>query len=320
LLLALPRGASLRLEKGAAILVLLLLAGGFVASERLQRWAETASYQEPVIYAESSPYQRIVLTRHGDDLRLYLNGNLQFSSRDEYRYHESLVHPALGRVASPRDILILGGGDGLAAREVFRHAGIRSVTLVDLDPAMTRLFARTPMLAALNRGALTDPRLKVINADGFRWAREARGRYDAIIVDFPDPVDYSVGKLYTDGFYRQVSRLLAPGGVAVVQSTSPLVAPMAYWTVATTLEAAGLFTRGYHVYVPSFGEWGFVLAAHGPVPPSANVPSGRFLTPAIEPRLFDFPPDMARRPTPVNRLDNQILVREFSDAWSRYES
>jgi spermidine synthase len=319
LLMVLPRGASLRLEKGLAILVLLLLAGGFAASERLQRWAETEGYQEPVIYAESSPYQRIVLTRHADDLRLYLNGNLQFSSRDEYRYHEALVHPALGRVAAPRDILIFGGGDGLAAREVFRHPGIRSVTLVDLDAAMTRLFARTPMLAALNHGSLTDPRLKVINADGFLWARQARRRYDAIIVDFPDPVDYSVGKLYTDAFYRQVSRLLAPGGVAVVQSTSPLVAPMAYWTVATTIEAAGLSTRAYHVYVPSFGEWGFVLAAHGPVPATARVPRGRFLTPEIEPRLFDFPPDMARRPAPVNRLDNQILVREFADAWSRYE-
>ena len=320
LLLALPRGSYMRLEKGAAILVLLLLAGGFFASERLQRWAETASYQEPIIYAESSPFQRIVLTRNRDDLRLYLNGNLQFSSRDEYRYHEALVHPALGRVSAPRDVLILGGGDGLAAREVFRHPGIRSVTLVDLDPAMTRLFARTPMLAALNHGALSDPRLKVINADGFRWAREARGRYDAIIVDFPDPVDYSVGKLYTLGFYRQLSRLLAPGGVAAVQSTSPMVAPAAYWTVATTLEAAGLTTRAFHAYVPSFGEWGFILAANGPVPAAARIPSGRFLTAEIEPRLYDFPPDMARRPTQVNRLDNQILVREFSDAWSRYES
>jgi spermidine synthase len=319
LLFVLPRGHALKFEKIAAILVLLLLAAGFAASERLQRWAETEGYQEPVIYAESSPYQRIVLTRRGDDLRLYLNGNLQFSSRDEYRYHEALVHPALGRVASPRDVLIFGGGDGLAAREVFRHPGIRSVTLVDLDPAMTRLFARSPILAALNQGSLTDKRMKVINADGFRWAREARGRYDAIIVDFPDPVDYSVGKLYTNGFYRQLGRLLAPGGVAVVQSTSPLVAPLAYWTVATTIESVGLSTRPYHVYVPSFGEWGFILAAHGAVPSAARVPSLRFLTPEIEPRLYDFPPDMARRPAPVNRLDNQILVREFADAWSRYE-
>jgi spermidine synthase len=320
LLLVLPRRSGMRGEKIAAVAVLLILVAGFFASERLQRWGEVASYQEPVVYAESSRFQRIVLTRSGDDLRLYLNGNLQFSSRDEYRYHEALVHPALGRVANPRHVLILGGGDGLAAREVFRHPEVKRVTLVDLDPAMTRLFARSGMLAGLNRGALTDPRLRVINADGFRWAREATGRYDAIVVDFPDPVDFSVGKLYTDTFYRELKRLLAPGGVAVVQSTSPLVAPQAYWTVATTLEAAGLSTRPYHAYVPSFGEWGFILAAAGPIPAEARIPSGRFLTPAIAPRLFDFPPDMARRPTPVNRLDNQSLVRTFGEEWGRYES
>src|SRR3546814_14941648 len=109
----------------------------------MQRWAETAGYEEPVVYAESTPFQRIVLTRSGNDLRLFLNGNLQFSSRDEYRYHEALVHPALGRVAEPRDVLILGGGDGLAAREVLKHPGVESITLVDLDPAMTKLFSRS---------------------------------------------------------------------------------------------------------------------------------------------------------------------------------
>jgi spermidine synthase len=323
-LLALPRATRFRMETVAALLVLLGLGAGFVASDRLQRWAEVGSYGEPVIYAVSTKYQRIVLTRRNDDLRLYLNGNLQFSSRDEYRYHEALVQPLLGRVANPRNVLILGGGDGLAAREVLRHPDVRHLTLVDLDDEMTALFAKTAMLTALNKGALTDPRMTVVNADGFRWAREAAvsraASFDAIIVDFPDPVDYSVGKLYTETFYRAVRRLMAPGGAMVVQSTSPLVAPMAYWTVATTLEAAGLQTRGYHVYVPSFGEWGFVLAGARPIPNAARIlPGGRFLTPAVDRQMFDFPPDMARRPTPVNRLDNQVLVREFADAWSKYE-
>lgn len=319
LLLVLPKNARMLPEKIASLFVLAALLAGFFASERLQRWAEVASYQEPVVYAESSRFQRIVITRRGSDLRLYLNGNLQFSSRDEYRYHEALVHPALGRVARPANVLILGGGDGLAAREVLRNPRVERITLVDLDPAMTRLFAQSPMLTELNRGSLTDPRLTVINADGFRWAREARGTYDAIIVDFPDPVDFSVGKLYTESFYRELSRLLAPDGMAVIQSTSPLVAPKSFWTVSTTLEAAGLQTRAYHAYVPSFGEWGFTLAAHRPISHQADVPSGRFLTPQIAERLFDFPPDMARRPTPVNRLDNQALVREFSDEWAVYE-
>lgn len=320
LLLTLPRAARLGLEKAVAVVILIALAAGFVAAERLQKWAEVASYAEPVIYAESSRFQRIVLTRRDDDLRLYLNGNLQFSSRDEYRYHEALVHPAMGRVASPRNVLILGGGDGLAAREVLRYPSVERVTLVDLDPAMTKLFARSGFLTRLNGGALTDKRLTVVNADGFRWVREATGRYDAVIVDFPDPVDFSVGKLYTETFYRSLIRLLAPGAMVAVQSTSPLVAPQAYWTVAATMEAAGLNTRPYHAYVPSFGEWGFILASAGTIPVEGRFPRGRFLTPAVERQLFAFPPDMARGPAEVNRLDNQILVREFGKAWARYES
>ncbi|HEX8667132.1 MAG TPA: polyamine aminopropyltransferase [Allosphingosinicella sp.] len=319
LIFTLRRGRHLFAEKALAAGILVLLAAGFAGSERLQRWAETETYQEPVLYAESSPFQRIVLTRRGDDLRLFLNGNLQFSSRDEYRYHEALVQPALGRVRRPERVLILGGGDGLAAREVLRHPQVRQLTLVDLDPAVTQLFSRSPMLRALNRNSLTDPRTLVINQDAFRWARGARGTYDVVIVDFPDPVDYSVGKLYTDAFFREMRRLMAPGGIAVVQSTSPYVAPRSFWSVAATLGAAELSTRAYHVYVPSFGEWGFILAAPGSIPTDVHVLPGRFLDAATERRLFDFPPDMAQRAAPVNRLDDQALVRIFDEEWSRYE-
>jgi spermidine synthase len=197
---------------------------------------------------------------------------------------------------------------------------VRHITLVDLDPAMTRLFSRSDILTRLNRGSLTDPRLRVINEDGFRWVRQATGRYDAIVVDLPDPVDFSLGKLYTESFYREMRRLLAPGGMAVVQSTSPLVAPLAFWSVAATLEAAGFTIRPYHAYVPSFGEWGFILAANRPIPPAGRLPPGdRFLDGATAERLFDFPPDMARRAAPVNRLDNQALVRLFADEWAQYE-
>jgi spermidine synthase len=319
-LFVLPNAKALRADKAMAFLLVALLGAGMIWAERLQHKAEAAGYAENVVYAVSTPYQRIALTRNGDDLRLYLNGNLQFSSRDEYRYHEALVHPAIGRAANPANVLILGGGDGLAAREVLRHRDVRHVTLVDLDPEMTRLFSRSAMLIALNRGSLTDTRMTTINADAFRWLREAKGTYDVIIVDFPDPVDFSVGKLYTDAFYREIARVLAPGGVAVVQSTSPLVAPQAFWTVATTMEAAGLTTRAYHAYVPSFGEWGFTLAAHGPIPAQVRLPPGnRFLSPATEARMYDFPPDMARRPVAVNRLDNQALVRVFASEWAKYE-
>ncbi|NLR40681.1 polyamine aminopropyltransferase [Novosphingobium sp. ERW19] len=320
LLIALRRQERIGRDMAVALLVAASLVCGLAFADRLQRWSEVAFYNEPVVYARSTPYQRIVLTRQSGDLRLYLNGNLQFSTRDEYRYHEALVWPVLGRVATPRQVLILGGGDGLAAREVLRDGRVGHVTLVDLDPEMTRLFRDTPQLAQLNAGSLASPRLTMVNADAFRWVREQQRQFDAIIVDFPDPTEFSLGKLYTETFYREVARLLAPEGVMTVQSTSPLIAPRSYWTVASTLEAAGLNVRGYHVYVPSFGEWGFTMAAHAAPLDVVRLPTNlRFLTAASERAMFDFPPDMARRPAPVNRLDNQALVRSFAEEWGRYE-
>ncbi len=319
LVLMLP-GRRLRGELVAAAIVSAALLAGFVASERIERTAEVAAYGDPIIYARATPYQRIVLTKRADDLRLYLNGNLQFSSRDEYRYHEALVHVPLSRVPRLHDVLVLGGGDGLALREILKYPAVRSVTLVDLDPEMTALFSHSGMLAALNGGAFASPKVRVVNADAFRWLRSNRRRYDAVLVDFPDPTNFSVGKLYTVSFYRELASAMQPWAVASVQSTSPLVAPNAYWTVATTLGAAGLRTRGYHVYVPSFGEWGFVLASPAPLGSPGTLPAGlRFLNGVTDRLAFAFPPDMARRPTPVNRLDNQALVRAFEREWAGYE-
>ncbi|KTW13780.1 polyamine aminopropyltransferase [Sphingomonas sanguinis] len=319
LILRLP-GRRLRGELAVAIAVAFGLLAGFLWSERLQRTAEIAAYGDPIVYAASTPYQRIVITKRSDDLRLFLSGNLQFSSRDEYRYHEALVHPALSRVAALHDVLVLGGGDGLAVREILKYPGVRSVTLVDLDPAMTALFRNSAMLSALNAHAFSSPKVHVVNADAFRWLRDNRRRFDAAIVDFPDPTNFSLGKLYTVSLYRELARALSPGAVVSVQSTSPLVAPQAFWTVATTMEAAGFNTRGYHVYVPSFGEWGFVLAGLGALPAAGPLPAGlRFLDPTTERLAFAFPRDMARRPVSVNRLDNQVLVRRFEEEWAKVE-
>jgi spermidine synthase len=321
LILVLPDRRHLRGELVAAAILVAVLAAGFIASERIERAAEVAAYGDPILYAASTPYQRIVITKRSGDLRLYLNGNLQFSSRDEYRYHEALVHPVLSRVANPRDVLVLGGGDGLAVREILKYPAVRSVTLVDLDPAMIGLFRNSAMLVALNHGSLLSPKVHVISADAFTWLRANRRRFDAVLVDFPDPTNFAIGKLYTISFYRELARALAPGAVVSVQSTSPLVAPRTFWTVAATIDAAGLMTRGYHVYVPSFGEWGFVMASNRPIGPAGALPAGlRFLNPGTDALAFAFPPDMARRPVPVNRLDNQALVREFEAEWAVYES
>jgi spermidine synthase len=193
-------------------------------------------------------------------------------------------------------VLILGGGDGLAAREVLRHPGVESITLVDLDPEMTQIFSTHPLLVALNQGALSSPKLHVVNDDAFVWLDRNADMFDFIIVDFPDPNNYGVGKLYTTVFYRLLSRHLSRDGLMSVQATSPLFARKSYWCIAETIARAGLATYPYHLYVPSFGEWGFVLATRdGSYTPPTTLPTGlRYLTLAEVPRLFEFSADMQR--------------------------
>lgn len=307
-----------RLLQGACVAVLLLLGAGMAGAERIARTAEANVYADQVVFSADSRYQRIVLTAWRDDLRLFLNGHLQFSSRDEYRYHETLVHPGLAALAGARRVLVLGGGDGLAVREALRYPAVE-VTLVELDPEMTRLFSTHPALVELNDGALSDPRVRVVNADAFTWLAETDEVFDFVVVDFPDPSNYGVGKLYTSAFYRLLGRRLSRDALVAVQSTSPLFARNSYWCIVATLEAAGLSTWPYHVYVPSFGEWGFVLAGRGRPwsPPPTLPPDLRYLTAEDVPSLFDFPLDMRPVDVEPNRLDDQVLVRYYEDDWKR---
>jgi spermidine synthase len=304
--------------RALGVVALVGLGAGVVTADRITAWSEDRLYSDEIILARTTPYQRIVLTRWSDDLRLFLNGHLQFSSRDEYRYHEALVHPALAAHPAPRRVLVLGGGDGLAVREILRYPAVQSVTLVDLDSEVTRLFTDNPLLAGLNGGALRDPRVRIVNADAFVWLTSVRDAFDVVVADFPDPHNYSLGKLYSRSFYRTLRSRLAPGGVTVVQATSPMFARRSFWCIAETMRSAGLVSRPYHVYVPSFGEWGFVLAGgDGWAPPRAYPAGLRFLTADDTPALFAFPPDMAAVPVEVNRLDNQILVQYYGAEWQR---
>ena len=310
----LPRYRAIRLR---ALIVLSVLAAAFAYADRISFKAEQSYFGDPVVYQSHSPYQRLVVTRWKDDTRLYINGNLQFSSRDEARYHEALVLPAMQMVSNASRILILGGGDGLAAREVLKYPQVKHVTLVDLDPDMTATFKTSATLSALNQGSLSHPKMHVVNDDAAKWLEGSSEKFDVIIIDLPDPSNFSLGKLYSVPMYRLVARHLQPQGKIVVQSTSPYFAPNAYWSVVATLEAAGLSTAPYHVYVPSFGEWGFVLAGFDkqfPVPQKFDVPT-RYLNAQTAAEMFRFPPDMARRKVEPNYLNNQILVSYFESDW-----
>jgi spermidine synthase len=307
-----------RAHATACGVVLVALGVAMAQAGRLSTWAEDRYYGDDIVVRESSAYQRVVLTQGDAGLRLFLNGNLQFSSSDEYRYHEALVHPAMAAHARPERVLVLGGGDGLAIREVLRYPSVREVVLVELDPHITRLFSQHTALTRLNAGALRDSRVRVANTDAYTWLESNREVFDIVIIDFPDPSNFALGKLYTSTFYQRVDQALAATGWLAVQSTSPLVARRSFWTVVTTLESVGLNTVPYHVHVPSFGEWGFILAARRPWPGMRGLPPGlRFLTLDGMNALLHFPPDMARVDAEVNRLSNQVLVSTFEQEWGR---
>ncbi len=300
----------------ACFAALLALGSGMVLAERISSSADNQLYADEVIFSRQTRYQRIVLTKWKDDLRLFLNSHLQFSSRDEYRYHEALVHPGLAAIPGARRVLVLGGGDGLAVREILKYPDVQSVTLVDLDSEMTRLFSTHPAFTALNQHSLTAPRVHVITADAFPWLDTNTEQFDFAVVDFPDPTSYALGKLYTTTFYRLLARHISRNGLIVVQSTSPLFARQSYWCIAATMKQAGFQTYPYHLYVPSFGEWGFVIGSmHGYEPP-ARVPAGlRFLAARGIPEMFIFPNDMLPVAVEPNRLNDQALVRYYEKEW-----
>jgi spermidine synthase len=222
-------------------------------------------------------------------------------------------------------VLILGGGDGLALREVLRYRNVERVTLVDLDHRVTDLFRSSEPLVALNAGSFSDPRVTVVNQDAALWLEgSGDAMFDAVVVDFPDPSNFSLGKLYSVPFYRGLQKHVAAHGMVVVQSTSPYFAPRAYWSIDATLKEAGFMTWPYHVYVPSFGEWGFVLARSASsgdasfTPPEHYRLPMRFLDGETTREMFRFPADMPRPRVEANRLNNQSLVRYFDEDWHQF--
>jgi spermidine synthase len=310
--------------KGFVVIVLLLIA--FIKAETLTSLAEDALFADNIIYAKSSSYQRIVVTKGKTGYSLFLNGNLQFNSFDEYRYHEALVHPAFAaHGTNPKRILVLGGGDGLAVREILKYKSVESVTLVDLDPAMTQISKAVPALAELNRHSFEDPRVSVINNDAFVWLDNNEIEpFDIAIVDFPDPNNFALGKLYTTRFYNLLKAKLKPDASVVIQCTSPLIARNSYWCIIKTLEAAGFSVKPYQTTVPSFGIWGYALAKlqkfETPQKPPENIEL-KFLNENSFASMFEFSSDtsLPTEEIEINRLDNQSLVRYYETEWRRFE-
>ncbi|MCL4535801.1 MAG: polyamine aminopropyltransferase [Bacteroidetes bacterium] len=300
-----------------AFVIFGFLTTGVARSSELWDQLEQQLYRDPVVYSVQTPYQHITITQWRDDIRLFLDGHLQFSSVDEYRYHESLVHPAMGSTLDHSQVLVLGGGDGLAVRELLKWPDVKRITLVDLDPNMTNLFRSQPELVKLNGGSLNNPRVTVINADAFKFLEDDQNFYGVIVADLPDPRDENLQKLYTEEFYRLAARRLSVHGVFVTQATSPYFAPEAFWCIYASMKQSWPNVVPYHTNVPSFGDWGFIMASGMPLSPDTiqiPVPT-RFLDGPTLKSLFVFPPDMPRLQVQPNSLMQPVLPRYYLEGW-----
>lgn len=228
--------------------------------EDMKELRHLLSNSHSILYEGGSGGDRVKVLET-KDVRLYLDKQLQFSSLDEQIYHEALVHPALSMVQKRERILIAGGGDGFAIREVLKYPDVKHIDLVDLDPLMIHMARNIPKVASLNKGALHDKRVSVHQKDIQVFQKEQKEPYDVIIVDLPDPGDEILSRLYTVEFFSQLSNLLTEDGILVCQSHSPEYAPFVYWSIGLSLKGTGLHIRSYHTDVPSFGDWGFHLAS-----------------------------------------------------------
>jgi spermidine synthase len=274
-----------------------------------------------VVESLTSPYQRIVLVEKDGDVRIYLDGDLQFSTLDEYRYHETLVHPAMAAAKNHQRVLLLGAGDGFAAREVLRWPGVEEVRVVDLDRDMVDLCKNHPLVKRAHGGALDDPRVNLVFADAFDLVNGDGTQWDVIIADLPDAHLDVLAKLYSVEFYQQLRRILLPKGAVNVQSSSPFFAPRYFSTVHQTLAQVFKGVIPLCVDVPSFGTWGFNLAV-----PSADkvarhpLPEGlRFLTAEYLDALMVMPGDVKLEVGTINTEANGAIVPLWHDPkWKLY--
>lgn len=311
-----------------AIVIILLLVSAIIYTERLSQFIDQRLYHGEIIYSQHTPYQKIVITQHNDVTSMFINGNLQFNSLDEYRYHESLVHPVMMAVQRRQNILLLGAGDGLAVREILKYSEVESITLIDIDPVVTQLFSRNPMLRQLNNDSLKNPKVSIINTDAWKFLEQSTDFYDVIIIDLPDPNDLQISKLYSRNFYQLIAQKLGAAGVMVTQATSPLYARQAFWCIKHTLETvssptrqdATFYTLPYHAYVPTFGEWGFIMASVKKISWQDKAPTVpvKFLNRDTLQRMVLFSPDIAELETDINSLQNHSLTYYYEAGWKRW--
>ena len=291
------------------ISIILVFTGDIITKQ-----IEDGLYRDKIILSKQTGYQKIVVTKHKDDLRLFLDGNIQFSSVDEYRYHEALVHIPFLYTNSHERVLILGGGDGLAVREVLKHQDVKEIVLVDLDKEMTNLCSEDVFISKLNNNSLKSDKLKILNEDAYVYVSKNKELFDVIIIDLPDPNNEALNKLYTNVFYNYIRANLKDTGVMVVQSTSPYYAKNSFWCINKTIKTQFENVIPYHIQVPSFGEWGFNLASKQELTRKELNVETKFLTNENIENLFNFGKDE------IVNLDNIEINDMFKPSLMKYYS
>jgi spermidine synthase len=241
--------------------VILLLFFGLTGANKVIAQGEEMRYKDRVIFSKQTKYQKLVITQSNSDYWLFINGNQQLSTVDEIMYHEPLVHPVLKLYPNPKDVLILGGGDGCAAREVLKYNTVERITLVDLDPEMTKLALEHPVLSEINQHALDHEKVTTINQDGYSYLEKENKFYDIIIIDLPDPKSIELGRLYSFEFYKLCNKVLRPNGLIVTQAGSPYFAARSFKCIEKTISEAGFSTVPIHNQVITLGEWGWILGS-----------------------------------------------------------
>lgn len=298
-----------------SLVILILLA---VNSDWVNAILQKKMFYDDIVFSKRSKYQEIVLTRNGDDFRLYLDGSLQLSTSDEYRYHEMLVHPAVMISGNKNlSVLVMGGGDGLAVRELLKFKNVIHVTLVELDGYMVDLARNNSTLRNINKGSLSDDRVHVVTGDAYDYLVKNTMKFDIIIADFTDPHDETISKLYTDSFYKLVKKTLKAGGVFITQSTSPLFAREAFWCINNTLSSVFKNVIPYHIFVPTFGDWGFNIAMDIDFNPaeSGGFPESRFFSKETFLSSIHFPADSSKVVTAINKFNKPVLYRYYLKGW-----